>query len=162
MQLSIVAAGFTPDEADQLRRAMAAWKRKGDAIRRFGEKIIAGMLANGYPQDFAERCFEQIKGFSEYGFPESHSVSFAYLVYASSWLKHHHPAAFCAALLNAKPMGFYSQQSLTQDAVRHGEPQQFCRGFDAELAHHACSAHLHRALRQLGLDLVERTYFRKA
>jgi error-prone DNA polymerase len=120
MQLAIVAAGFTPDEADQLRRAMAAWKRKGDLIYRFGERLVEGMLANGYPADFAERCFEQIKGFSEYGFPESHAASFALLVYASSWLKHHHPAAFAAAIINSQPMGFYQPAQLVRDAQEHG------------------------------------------
>ncbi|MCC7390600.1 MAG: PHP domain-containing protein [Phycisphaerales bacterium] len=120
MQLSIVAAGFTPDEADKLRRAMAAWKRKGDAIFRFGEKLINGMLANGYPRDFAERCFEQIKGFSEYGFPESHAASFAILVYVSAWLKRHKPAAFAAALINSQPMGFYRPAQIIRDAQDHG------------------------------------------
>jgi error-prone DNA polymerase len=120
MQLSIVAAGFTPDEADKLRRAMTAWKRKGDAIFRFGEKLINGMLANGYPRDFAERCFEQIKGFSEYGFPESHAASFAILVYVSAWLKRHKPAAFAAALINSQPMGFYRPAQIIRDAQDHG------------------------------------------
>ncbi len=120
MALAIVAAGFTPGEADQLRRAMAAWKRKGDLIYRFGEKLIAGMLARGYKQEFAERCFEQIKGFSEYGFPESHAASFALLVYVSCWLKHHHPAAFAAALINSQPMGFYAPAQIVRDAKEHG------------------------------------------
>ncbi len=120
MQLSIVAAGFTPDEADKLRRAMAAWKRKGDAIFRFGEKLINGMLANGYPREFADRCFEQIKGFSEYGFPESHAASFAILVYVSAWLKRHKPAAFAAALINSQPMGFYRPAQIIGDAREHG------------------------------------------
>ena len=108
MQIAIVAAGFTPDEADALRRAMAAWRRKGDKILAFGRRLIDGMVANGYPREFAERCFEQIKGFSEYGFPESHAASFALLVYVSCWLKRHHPAAFGAALINSQPMGFYA------------------------------------------------------
>jgi len=119
MQLAIVAAGFTPDEADQLRRAMAAWKRKGDLLFRFGDKLIAGMVARGYGRDFAERCFEQIKGFSEYGFPESHAASFALLVYVSAWLKVHHPAAFTAALINSLPMGFYAPAQLVRDAQEH-------------------------------------------
>jgi error-prone DNA polymerase len=122
MRLAIVAAGFTPDEADRLRRAMAAWKRKGDAIFRFGEQIIAGMLERGYPRDFAERCFEQIKGFSEYGFPESHAASFALIVYASAWLKRYHPAAFAAALINSQPMGFYAPAQIIRDAQEHGVP----------------------------------------
>jgi error-prone DNA polymerase len=120
MSLAIVAAGFTPGEADQLRRAMAAWKRKGDLIQRFGAKIIAGMSDRGYPLEFAERCFEQIKGFSSYGFPESHAASFALLVYVSSWLKRHHPAAFGAALLNSQPMGFYAPAQIIRDAREHG------------------------------------------
>ena len=120
MQLAIVAAGFTPDQADGLRRSMAAWKRKGNAIARYGERLIDGMLANGYPREFAERCFEQIQGFSEYGFPESHAASFAILVYVSAWLKKHHPAAFAAALINSQPMGFYQPAQIVRDAQEHG------------------------------------------
>jgi error-prone DNA polymerase len=120
MSLAIVAAGFTAGEADQLRRAMAAWKRKGDLIFRFGKRLIAGMLERGYPREFAENCFEQIKGFSEYGFPESHAASFALLVYVSSWLKCHHPAAFTAAIINSQPMGFYAPAQLVRDAKEHG------------------------------------------
>ena len=120
MQLAIVAAGFTPDEADKLRRAMAAWKRKGDLIYRFGKQLITGMTQRGYSQDFAERCFEQIKGFSEYGFPESHAASFAILVYVSCWLKRHRPAAFAAALINSQPMGFYQPAQIIRDAKEHG------------------------------------------
>ncbi len=120
MRMSMVAAGFTPGEADQLRRAMAAWKRKGDLIYRFGKKIIDGMTARGYSMAFAQRCFEQIKGFSEYGFPESHAASFALLVYVSAWLKCHHPAAFAAALLNSQPMGFYQPAQIVRDAQKHG------------------------------------------
>ena len=120
MQLAIVAAGFTPDEADGLRRSMAAWKRKGDAIYRYGRKLVEGMIANGYPEAFAHQCFEQIKGFSQYGFPESHAASFALLVYVSSWLKCHHPAAFAAALINSQPMGFYAPAQIVRDAKEHG------------------------------------------
>jgi error-prone DNA polymerase len=120
MALAVKAAGFTPGQADQLRRAMAAWKRKGDQIYRFGKQLIEGMVARAIPRDFAERCFEQIKGFSEYGFPESHAASFALLVYASAWLKCHHPAEFCAALLNSQPMGFYAPAQLVRDAREHG------------------------------------------
>jgi error-prone DNA polymerase len=120
MALAIVAAGFTPGEADKLRRAMAAWKRSGDLIRLFGEKIVTGMTAQGYSRDFAERCFQQIKGFSEYGFPESHAASFALLVYVSAWLKRHHPAAFAAALINSQPMGFYAPAQIVRDAQEHG------------------------------------------
>ncbi|MEM9373162.1 MAG: error-prone DNA polymerase [Planctomycetota bacterium] len=119
MQLAIVAAGFTPDQADGLRRSMAAWKRKGNAIAKYGEHLIDGMLANGYEREFAERCFDQIKGFSEYGFPESHAASFAILVYVSCWLKHHHPAAFAAALINSQPMGFYQPAQIIRDAQEH-------------------------------------------
>jgi len=120
MQLAIVAGGFTPEEADKLRRAMAAWKRKGDLIFRFGAKLIEGMVKKGYATEFAERCFEQIKGFSEYGFPESHAASFAILVYVSCWLKCHHPAAFAAALINSQPMGFYQPAQIIRDAKEHG------------------------------------------
>ncbi|MGP1271696.1 MAG: error-prone DNA polymerase [Phycisphaerales bacterium] len=120
MQLAIVAAGFTPDQADGLRRSMASWKRKGNAIARYGEQLIDGMVANGYEQKFAERCFDQIKGFSEYGFPESHAASFAILVYVSAWLKRHHPAAFAAALINSQPMGFYEPAQIVRDAQEHG------------------------------------------
>ena len=119
MQLAVVAAGFTPGEADQLRRAMGAWRRRG-VIDRFYKKFIDGMLDNGYDIDFAERVFKQIQGFGEYGFPESHSASFALLAYASSWLKRYHPAAFAAALINSHPMGFYAPAQLVADARRHG------------------------------------------
>ena len=120
MRLAIVGAGFTPDEADQLRRAMAAWKRKGNQIEKFGKRLIDGMISRGYPLEFAQRCFEQIKGFSDYGFPESHAASFALLVYVSAWLKKHHPAAFAAALINSQPMGFYAPAQLVRDAQEHG------------------------------------------
>ena len=119
MQLAIVAAGFTPGEADQLRRAMAAWRRKGN-LQRYQDKLRAGMAANGLPPEFAERIALQIQGFGEYGFPESHAASFALLVYASAWLKRHHPAVFLCGLLNSQPMGFYSPSMLIQDARRHG------------------------------------------
>ena len=119
MQLAMVAAGFTPGEADRLRRSMAAWKRTG-GLEIYEQKIKDGMLQNGYRPEFADAIYRQILGFGEYGFPESHSASFALLVYVSSWLKHHHPAAFCAALLNSQPMGFYAPAQLVQDARRHG------------------------------------------
>ncbi len=118
MQLAIVAAGFTPGEADQLRRAMAAWKRRG-GLGPFEDKLVRGMRERGYEEEFARQIFRQIEGFGEYGFPESHSASFALLVYVSSWLKCHAPAAFTAALLNSQPMGFYSASQLIQDARRH-------------------------------------------
>jgi error-prone DNA polymerase len=119
MQLAVVAAGFTPGEADRLRRAMAAWKRRG-GLGPFEEKLINGMRERGYSEGFARQIFKQIKGFGEYGFPESHSASFALLVYVSCWLKYHEPAAFTAALINSQPMGFYSASQLTQDVKRHG------------------------------------------
>ncbi|WKB55828.1 error-prone DNA polymerase [Eleftheria terrae] len=119
MQVAQDAAGFTPGEADQLRRAMAAWKRKG-GVQRFYDKIIDGMTQRGYEREFAEQIFAQIQGFAEYGFPESHAASFALLVYASCWIKCHEPAAFLAALLNSQPMGFYAPSQLVQDAQRHG------------------------------------------
>ena len=119
MKIAIVAAGFTPAEADKLRRAMATFKRVG-TIGTFQRKMIDGMLANGYERDFAERCFHQIEGFGEYGFPESHAASFALLVYASAWLKCRYPDAFAAALLNAQPMGFYAPAQIVRDAREHG------------------------------------------
>jgi error-prone DNA polymerase len=119
MQLAVVAADFTPGEADQLRRAMAAWRRKG-GLEPFQKKLIDGMRRNGIPAEFADRIYKQILGFGEYGFPESHSVSFALLAYVSAWLKRHEPAAFLAALLNSQPMGFYTPSQLVQDARRHG------------------------------------------
>ena len=119
MQLAIVAAGFTPGEADELRRAMAAWRRKGN-LARYQDKLRAGMARNGVPAAFVERIVAQIQGFGEYGFPESHAASFALLVYASAWVKRHHPAAFLCGLLNSQPMGFYSPSMLIQDARRHG------------------------------------------
>ncbi|MGB6145549.1 MAG: error-prone DNA polymerase [Rhodanobacter sp.] len=119
MKLAIVAAGYTAGEADQLRRAMAAWKRHG-GMEHHRERIIRGMLERGYTAEFAARLFEQIKGFGSYGFPESHAASFAGIVYASCWLKCHEPAAFACALLNAQPMGFYGPSQIVQDAQRHG------------------------------------------
>ncbi len=119
MRLAVVAAGFTPGEADQLRRAMAAWRRGGQ-LEQFQVRLVRGMLANGYTPAFAEQLFRQIRGFGEYGFPESHAASFALLVYASAWLKRYHPAAFCGAVLNSQPMGFYAPAQLVRDAQRHG------------------------------------------
>ncbi|WP_185984279.1 error-prone DNA polymerase [Aureimonas mangrovi] len=119
MQIAIVAAGFEPAEADRLRRAMATFKRSGE-VGSFKTKMIEGMVANGYERDFAERCFSQIEGFGEYGFPESHAASFALLVYASCWLKCHYPDVFAAAILNAQPMGFYAPAQLVRDAREHG------------------------------------------
>ena len=119
MQIAIAAAGFSPGEADQLRRAMAAWKRRG-GLGHFEERLIQGMRERGYTEAFAQRVFAQIQGFGEYGFPESHAASFALLVYVSAWLKCHEPAAFTAALLNSQPMGFYSPSQLVRDAREHG------------------------------------------
>ena len=119
MQIAIVGAGYTGGEADQLRRDMAAWKRHG-GLSRHEARLAEGFKKNGVPEDFAKRLYEQIKGFGEYGFPESHASSFALLVYASAWLKVHHPAAFAVALLNSQPMGFYSSSSIVEDAKRHG------------------------------------------
>ncbi|HAC89581.1 MAG TPA: error-prone DNA polymerase, partial [Planctomycetaceae bacterium] len=119
MRLAVVAANFTHGEADLLRRAMAAWRRPG-LIEQFRRKLIDGMLANGLTEEFADRVFTQIRGFGEYGFPESHAASFALLVYVSCWLKHYYPAAFCASLLNSQPMGFYAPAQLIQDARAHG------------------------------------------
>lgn len=118
IQLAMVAAGFSGGEADQLRRAMASWGKNGNLLQ-FERKLIDGMLARAYSEDFSRRLFEQIKGFGGYGFPESHSASFALLVYVSAWLKCHHPAAFYCAIMNSQPMGFYSPSQLVQDARRH-------------------------------------------
>ncbi len=119
MQIAMVAAGFSGSEADLLRRSMAAWARRG-GMEHMHQRLVGGMLERGYQQAFAEQIFEQIKGFGEYGFPESHAASFALLVYVSCWLKCHHPAAFTCALLNSQPMGFYQPAQLVQDARRHG------------------------------------------
>ncbi|MGA7328073.1 MAG: error-prone DNA polymerase [Rhodomicrobium sp.] len=119
MKIAIVAAGFTPEEADRLRRAMATFRHTG-TIHAFGTKLIEGMKANGYDEDFAERCFRQIEGFGEYGFPESHAASFALLVYVSCWLKCHYPDVFDCALLNSQPMGFYAPAQIVRDFRDHG------------------------------------------
>ena len=119
MRVAIECAGFTPSEADLLRRAMATFKLTG-GVSHFRDKLIEGMVGRGYQRDFAERTFKQIEGFGSYGFPESHAASFALLAYASSWMKCHHPDAFCAALLNAQPMGFYAPAQIVRDARNHG------------------------------------------
>ncbi len=119
MQIAVVGAGFSPGEADQLRRAMATWRRNGK-IELFKDKFIKGMIGNEYPEDFAKRCFAQIEGFGEYGFPESHAASFALLVYASCWVKCHYPDVFACALLNSQPMGFYSPAQIVRDTIEHG------------------------------------------
>jgi error-prone DNA polymerase len=119
MQIAMIAADFTPGEADDLRRSMAAWKRKG-GVDRFHGRLVNAMVRNGYSAEFSERIFSQILGFGDYGFPESHAASFAKLVYVSCWFKCHEPACFLAAMVNSQPMGFYSPSQLVQDAVRHG------------------------------------------
>ena len=119
MQVAMAAADFSAGEADQLRRSMAAWKRKG-GVHKFYDRLVGGMRKNGYTQEFADTLFKQIEGFGEYGFPESHAASFALLVYVSCWLKHHEPACFLAAMLNSQPLGFYGTAQLVQDAQRHG------------------------------------------
>ena len=119
MQIAMVAAGFSGSEADMLRRSMAAWARRG-GLEHMRHRLLNGMLERGYQIAFAEQIFEQIKGFGEYGFPESHAASFSLLVYVSAWLKCHHPAAFACALLISQPMGFYQPAQLVQDARRHG------------------------------------------
>ncbi len=149
MKLAIVAAGFTPGEADQLRRSMAAWRRKGD-IDKWGGKLTQGLENNGYPAEFAQRIRQQILGFGEYGFPESHSASFALLAYVSAWIKHHEPAAFLAALLNSQPMGFYAPAQLVQDAQRHGVE---VRAVDATLSGWDCA--LEGDAVRLGLRMVK-------
>jgi error-prone DNA polymerase len=121
MRLAVVAAGFTPGEADQLRRAMGAWRRSG-IIEQFRVKLMEGMKARGLSEQFAEQVFTQVRGFGEYGFPESHAASFALLVYVSAWLKRYYPACFAAGLLNSQPMGFYAPAQLVGDARRHGVP----------------------------------------
>jgi error-prone DNA polymerase len=136
MRLAVVAAGFTPGEADQLRRSMAAWRRAGE-IDKFQVRLVQGMLANGYAPEFAEQIYKQIHGFGEYGFPESHAASFALLVYVSAWLKCYYPAAFIAAILNSLPMGFYAPAQLVRDVHRHGVPvlpvDVNCSGYDCTL-----------------------------
>ncbi len=119
MQIAIIGAGFSPEEADRLRRALATFKKHGN-VSEMRTRFLRGMRANGYEEDFAERCFSQIEGFGSYGFPESHAASFALLVYASSWLKCHHPGIFACALLNAQPMGFYAPAQIVRDAREHG------------------------------------------
>ena len=119
MRIALVAAKFSDAEVNELRKAMATFRRRG-TIGLLEEKMVSRMAARGYDRDFAQRCFNQIKGFGEYGFPESHAASFAHLVYVSSWIKCHHPAAFAAALLNSQPMGFYAPAQIVRDAREHG------------------------------------------
>ncbi|MBT6431156.1 MAG: error-prone DNA polymerase, partial [Rhodospirillaceae bacterium] len=154
MRIAIVAAGFTPSEADQLRRAMATFRHTG-TIHTFRHKMIEGMAERGYERDFAERCFKQIEGFGEYGFPESHAASFALLVYISAWMKHRYPAVFACALLNSQPMGFYAPAQIVRDAREHGAE---VRPVDVNHSDWDCTIE-NKALR-LGLRQIRR--FREA
>ena len=153
MQISMLAAGFTAGQADGLRRSMAAWKRKG-GLEKYYPLIVDGMVARGYEEAFAKAIFEQIKGFSEYGFPESHAASFALLVYASCWIKCHHPAEFLAAMLNSQPMGFYTPGQLVRDAIKHGVE---VRPADVMHSDHDCTLEglPHPPAVRLGLRLVK-------
>ena len=157
MRLAVVAAGFTPGEADQLRRAMAAWRRPG-VIDQFRRKLIDGMRTNGLKEEFAERVFNQLKGFGEYGFPESHAASFALLVYASCWIKHHYPEVFCCAMLNSQPLGFYAPAQLIQDARRHNvsvlQPDVNFSSWDCELIREGGAETGKSCPLRLGLRLV--------
>ncbi|MHA4867314.1 error-prone DNA polymerase [Duganella sp. PWIR1] len=156
MQIAMIAAGFSEGEADELRRAMAAWKRKG-GVDGYHDRIVNGMTARGYDLKFAKAIFEQIKGFGEYGFPESHAASFALLTYFSSWIKCHEPAAFLCALLNSQPMGFYSPSQLVQDAKRHGvvvrEIDVAISGWDSSLEEPA--GQLGQPAVRLGLSMLK-------
>ncbi|HEX3346833.1 MAG TPA: error-prone DNA polymerase [Acetobacteraceae bacterium] len=143
MRIAIDAAGFTPEEANQLRRAMATFRHVG-TIHKFFTKMVEGMVRRGYDRDFAERCFRQIEGFGTYGFPESHAASFAHLVYVSSWLKCHHPATFACALLNSQPMGFYAPAQIVRDAREHGVS---VRGVDVLSSEWDCTLEAGAALR---------------
>jgi error-prone DNA polymerase len=161
MKIAIVAGGFTPGEADKLRRAMATFKRTG-TIGTFKTKMIEGMVERNYPREFAERCFSQIEGFGEYGFPESHAASVALLVYASAWLKCRYPDVFAAALLNSQPMGFYAPSQIVRDVREHGvevrpidinysewdatlepgpKPGSRVHALHGDMAHDMCSTH---------------------
>jgi error-prone DNA polymerase len=154
MQVVIDAAGFTPGEADQLRRSMAAWKRKG-GLEKYQTRIVSGMVDRGYDEAFALQICQQIQGFGEYGFPESHAASFAWLTYVSSWIKCHEPAAFLCALLNSQPMGFYSPSQLVQDAKRHGIEVRpvdiMCSGWESSLEERAGEA---QPAVRLGMSLL--------
>src|SRR5476651_1558467 len=136
MKLAMEAAKFTPEEANGLRRSMATFRNMG-TVGDYGVKFVEGMVRRGYDPEFAQRCFKQIEGFGSYGFPESHAVSFAKLVYVSAWIKCHYPDVFCAALLNSQPMGFYQPAQLVRDAKEHGvevrEPDVMLSGWDARL-----------------------------
>ena len=156
MELAMVAAGFSAGEADELRRSMAAWRRVG-TVERFRERLLEGMHSKGYDDEFADAVFRQIRGFGEYGFPESHAASFALLVYVSAWLKCHEPAAFCCALLNSLPMGFYSPSDLVADARRHGVEVY---EIDINESRHDHTLHALPDAPQPGTDLAIRLGFR--
>ena len=157
MQIAVVAADFTPGDADGLRRAMAAWKRRG-GLEPYRERLLSGMAKNGYSSEFAEQIYKQILGFGEYGFPESHAASFALLTYISSWLKCHEPAAFAAALINSQPMGFYSPAQITQDVRRNGVAvlpvDVSISDWDCTLEPHGAAAPNKQPALRLGLRLV--------
>ncbi len=158
MRIAMVAADFTADEADALRRSMAAWRRKG-GVEQFRSKLTDGLLKNGYTPEFAQAIFRQIEGFGEYGFPESHAASFALLAYTSAWLKRHEPEAFLVALLNAQPMGFYAPSQLVQDARRHGVivlPVDVTRsGWEAAFEMPLCAAQGSRPKVRLGMNQIK-------
>ncbi len=149
MQIAIVGAGFSPERADQLRRAMATFRNTG-SIWNFQQDFVSGMVGNGYTAEFAERCFKQIEGFGTYGFPESHAIAFAYLVYVSAWLKCHYPAAFACALLNSQPMGFYAPAQIIRDARDHGVAV-----LPVDARHSDWDSTLERGALRLGLRLVQ-------
>ena len=156
MQIAILAAGFSPGEADALRRAMAAWRRKG-GVDKFYHRVVDGMTSRGYTPEFAEAIFKQIEGFGEYGFPESHAASFALLVYVSCWMKRHEPACFLAAMLNSQPMGFYGPSQLIQDARRHGVEVRAVDVMDSDwdcTLEHGCNPDNRQPAVRLGLRLV--------
>jgi len=154
MRLAVVAADYTPGEADQLRRDMAAWRRTG-RIEKHGERLISRMVKKGIQREFAQRVFDQIRGFGEYGFPESHAASFALIAYATAWLKCHHPEVFACALLNAQPMGFYSPATIVEDSRRHGV---VVRPLDVTRSAWDCTledAHRRRPALRMGLRYVK-------
>src|ERR1700722_8264223 len=157
MQIAVVAADFTPGEADGLRRAMAAWKRRG-GLQPYRDRLMSGMAKNGYAPEFAEQIYKQISGFGEYGFPESHAASFALLTYISSWLKCHEPAAFAASLINSQPMGFYAPAQITQELQRHGVKilavDVTCSDWDCTLEPADLSGSSKRPALRLGMRLV--------
>jgi len=151
MALAVTAAGFTAGEAEQLRRAITAWTSK-DKVVRYTTRFIEGMLKNNYSREFADWCFQRMKGFSQYGFPESHAASFALLVYASAWIKHHHPAAFAAGLLNSQPLGFYAPAQIVRDARDHGVP---VRPVDINHSRWDCTLEENGSALRLGMRMVK-------